>query len=510
MAEYELAETATCDSTGDGRHDRPPLSAVERYDIGEELGAGGIGVVYRARDTVLGRDVAIKILQRQPKQAHTDQLIAEAKSLARLSHPNVVAVHDAGRVGEQCFLVMELVTGGTLRERISRGLAPVDAIGFLLEAGRGLAAAHRAEIVHCDFKPSNVLVGDDGRVKVADFGLAVWSQPEDDAGERGANPRLDITASGIPAGTPAYLAPERFEGAESGPRADQFAFCLTLWEALHGTRPLAPEPRDLAALARAKRDGDLPPRRRPVSRRLYRLLQRGLAADPGARFASMDELLEELERCVRPKRWMWAAGGVVAASALAVVMALVTRGGDTVVTSGPTPAVEDQFAAFERRISDAATRLGNDHLEIANLHLDLAKAMATENGRADRIADHFEAALATFRREYGAADPRSTDAQLWLVYYRAVEGRSREMVPLARELVMLHDRDRHWKGWVEAYALLGRILYEAGELDEARAIGVRVWHEARDHGDTELRQRIEAFGHAHGEAHLIPDDEAAR
>lgn len=313
----------------------PLLASVGRYRLLERIGEGGMGVVYVAHDPELDRRLALKLLRPEPTAA-TEQrrarLVLEAQAMAKLSHPNVVGVHDVGRVGEQLFLAMELVDGVTLTQWLSasrRGHRAV--IEVMLAAGRGLAAAHRAGLVHRDFKPDNVLVGKDGRVRVSDFGLARASGPValDDAplDVTGPTRPLAMTSTGMLVGTPAYMAPEQWRGEPADAKSDQFAFAVTLYEALFGVRPFEGKTvRELATNVLAGRARPFP----PAPRWLRATLERALAPSPAERFPSIDALLEELGRDRdRPRRIAMSVGGMlVGAAVLVAVFHFATRGGD--------------------------------------------------------------------------------------------------------------------------------------------------------------------------------------
>jgi serine/threonine protein kinase/Flp pilus assembly protein TadD len=250
---------------------------VGRYRIVRTVGRGGMGTVYEAFDDALGRSVAIKVLT----PVDPAYLFAEARALAQLSHPNVVAVFDVGRLdSEHVFIAMELVRGPTLARWLANEERSVgEVLAVMMEAGRGLAAAHAAGLAHGDFKPTNVLIGDDGRVRVADFGLA--------------RSVLDEGATAV-AGTLGYMAPEQLLRLPTTPASDQFAFCVTLHEAVCGARPFDGNHVEtvVAAIAGgldATRDSGLPDTLRP-------LISRGLASSPAARHESMVALLAELER----------------------------------------------------------------------------------------------------------------------------------------------------------------------------------------------------------------------
>ena len=285
--------------------DAPPVEQIGRFAVLRKLGEGGMGVVYAAHDTELDRDVAMKLLRADtgssgPARA---RLLREARAMAKLSHPNVITIYDVGTVDEQVFIAMELVHGVTLkrwiktRPRTWRGV-----IERFAEAGHGLAAAHRAGLIHRDFKPDNVLVGDDGRVRVLDFGLA---RPLDVDDELKTPPgsKLDksssgerLTVTGAVMGTPAYMSPEQWRSSEIDHRSDQFSFCVTLWEALFGGRPF---PGSTAhAIASAVLGGEITPPSddHSVPAWLVRVLRRGLATRPDDRFESMDALLFVLSR----------------------------------------------------------------------------------------------------------------------------------------------------------------------------------------------------------------------
>ncbi|MDB5214447.1 MAG: Serine/threonine kinase [Myxococcaceae bacterium] len=252
--------------------DAPP-AAIGRYVVLAPVGAGGMGVVYAAYDPKLDRKVAIKLLRTRAGNDDTSQgeqrkLMLEARTMARVSHPNVLVVHDVGSHDGQVFLVADFVDGGTLRAWLAREKRSLDAIlGVMVQAARGLAAAHKAGLVHRDFKPDNVLVSRDERVYVADFGLTC-ATPAPGGGDRPAG-------GYVTAGTPAYMAPEVKLGVEADARSDQYSFCVTLQQATAS-------------------DSTLPEELRAV-------LRRGLAEQAAARFASMDEVIAALSPRARAR-----------------------------------------------------------------------------------------------------------------------------------------------------------------------------------------------------------------
>jgi tetratricopeptide (TPR) repeat protein/predicted Ser/Thr protein kinase len=287
--------------------------AIGRFLVMRRLGEGGMGVVYSAFDEDLDRKVAIKVYDPKrvddPNEARR-RLVREAQAMAKLSHPNVVQVYEVGTVAEQVFVAMEFVKGSTLRQWLKEKPRSVqEIVESFVQAGRGVSAAHASGIVHRDFKPDNVLIGDDGRTRVLDFGIAHATAREEDPlpvpEDRQLPPRpvdytsaetLDappsnsgalfapLTQPGQILGTPAYMSPEQLRGYVTDATTDQFSFCIALYEALYGERPFE------------KIWWDQPPilEDSKVPASINRALARGLAIEPKDRFASMDELLAAL------------------------------------------------------------------------------------------------------------------------------------------------------------------------------------------------------------------------
>jgi len=297
---------------------------VGRYIVRERIGRGGMGEVFRADDRELGRAIALKRLD---PGFDRELLLREARAAAQLSHPNVVTVHEVGEADGAPFLAMELVDGTTLTRwlrdepRTWRAIASV-----LVQAGRGLAAAHARGLIHRDFKPDNVLVDRSGRARVVDFGLARTAQP----GGRGVSQReairaaamaATVLAGGTPhtlgspatalAGTPAYLAPELLDGAAPDPRSDQFAFGVAAFEALYGTHPFAGATAE--AMWAAMAAGEIKQVRGNVPAWLDRHVRRALSVDPAERWDSVAALADAIERGPR-RRWPYVAGAVVVAN----------------------------------------------------------------------------------------------------------------------------------------------------------------------------------------------------
>ena len=317
--ELRLTRSAVRARLFGGDPDRPRLG---RFVVLERIGSGAMGVVYAAYDPQLDRKVALKVLRREiidEGKADQRRLLREARAMARLSHVNCMTVFEVGVVSDRVFLAMEFVAAPTMRAYLARMHEGDTDLPELLrvfcEAGRGLAAAHAKGLVHRDFKPENVLVPADGPVRVTDFGLA-----------RPAADRLGGPSAGVPlvtlehstatgtatlAGTPAYMAPEQLRRQEVDARADQFAFCVALYEALTKTRPFSSEQITMMAMGE---DPPLPspPSRVGLSKPLVAALMKGLAIDPCARHPSMDPLLTALANPrgrTSPGVWMVALGG---------------------------------------------------------------------------------------------------------------------------------------------------------------------------------------------------------
>ncbi|MFV8755277.1 protein kinase domain-containing protein [Nannocystaceae bacterium ST9] len=279
----------------------PRPESIAHYELGRRIGAGGMGVVYVARDLRLDRLVALKLMRRN-RTSERSRLIAEARTLARLSHPHVVQVYEVGEYEGGVYVVMELIEGRDLHhwQRVARPRL-AELLDAYHQAGLGLAAAHALGIVHFDFKATNLLRGEDGRVRVADFGLAeqvvVEETPPESTRETDSRSHVRVM------GTLGYMAPEVARGDQADARADQFSYCATLWEACTGRLPFPP---GVGASSSASPSGLLAPRW------LQSILLRGLAEDPSARWPSMLALLTELRAKPRRRRRGLALGlGVV-------------------------------------------------------------------------------------------------------------------------------------------------------------------------------------------------------
>ncbi len=322
--------TLRADATVQTDPDRPAGSApvrkgtvVGRYVVLREVGRGGMGAVYAAYDPRLDRRVALKLLLDRGRRAEAiARLLREAQSLARLHHPNVVAVHDVGEFEDRVFVAMEFVEGRTLRRWQREEKHPWrDVLAVYRQAAVGLAAAHAAGVVHRDFKPENAMItdGPNAVVKVMDFGLARSGPPSVDASEDESVPEPTLTRAGTLLGTPAYMSPEQFHQATIGPASDQFSFCVALWEALLGERPFEGSTlHELGAHVAAGRIRE-PSDRNGVPRWLLQIVRRGLAPTPEQRHASMDALLHALDRGLQRRRGVLSAVGAASAVGLFLV-----------------------------------------------------------------------------------------------------------------------------------------------------------------------------------------------
>jgi hypothetical protein len=310
-----------------------------RYEIVEFIGGGGMGWVYRAKDTELEREVAIKVVQPTvagPKGR--DRLLAEARAMAKLRHRAVVPVFDVGEYAGGVYVAMALVKGGTLHDWMHAEPRPWrQVVARFLEAGRGLVAAHAAGIVHRDFKPRNVLVGDGGEVMVADFGIASASV---EAGDDGATGSAREATSIV--GTPAYMAPEQAAGQTVDARADQYSFCVSLWEGLHGQRPQEAETRTQGALASAT---EAPKSRRRVPGWLTDAVARGFAPAPEKRWPTLAAMLDRLERGLARRRRGLAAAGAACVGVAALTIFMAKRSG----AQNPCPPPDELEFGVEHR-----------------------------------------------------------------------------------------------------------------------------------------------------------------
>ena len=309
--------------SGDDGSEPARGDAIGRFVVLGLLGSGGMGLVYSAYDPHLDRKVAIKLLRHNASDADAElRLLREAQAMAKIDHPNVVRVHEAGMHGKRVYLAMEFVGGGTLRAWLRMQPRTVrEILAVFVHAGRGLAAAHAAGLVHRDFKPDNVLIANDGTARVTDFGIVgVWrgdreeviDPPEPHVPRRDSQPlSQDLTRPGSIMGTPSYMAAEQFNGQVLTSRTDQFAFCVALYVALYKQRPFRGTSLEEIRISVTQNKLEPAPRSADVPSWLRRIVVRGLSHDPEARFSSMTDLLAAIERNLtrgqRRATWIGAA-----------------------------------------------------------------------------------------------------------------------------------------------------------------------------------------------------------
>jgi tetratricopeptide (TPR) repeat protein/predicted Ser/Thr protein kinase len=364
--------------------DEPDLKrddTVGKYRIIERIGGGSMGVVYTAIDPALDRTVAIKLVRadRSGSTIGRQRLLREAQAMAKLSHPNVVTVFEVGTFAERVFLAMEYVEGSTLAEWLP-GRTMRDILTAFTAAGHGLAAAHRAGIVHRDFKPANVLVARDGRVRVADFGLATGRETtasSETSGEFRGD--LVMTQTGALLGTPVYMSPEQHRGKAADARADQFTFCVALYEALYGDLPF--EGAHYAVYADNVLEGRIkpPPRKTAVPAWLRKVLVRGLAVAPADRYPSMDALLADLARDPAARRKQLALAGGVGAIVLAAMI---------VLARGAATDADDPCAAADQPLSNLWTPAQHAAMRAAFEHTGTGTAAALYERTANILDEH--------------------------------------------------------------------------------------------------------------------------
>lgn len=488
------AGTTAYDSTTDELVDEDPRrfrlkrgETVHRYVVLYELGVGGMGVVYAAYDPELDRKVALKLLHPHASSRGRARLLREAKAIASLSHPNVVTVHDVGTYEGHVFVAMEFVDGVTFRRwmqakpRTWREVAQV-----LGAAGRGLAAAHAADLVHRDFKPDNILVEHGGRVVVLDFGLARRASTHDDDAdllvEHGRSSSghpdsavheldVELTRTGARLGTPAYMAPEQHLSAPTDARTDQFAFCVVMWEAIHGARPFRGETPAIMAARVLRGELEEPPREADVPSRIRKVLVRGLSVEPKGRYRDMRSLLEDLARDpVRQHgRWLVAAlfvlgGGGAAAAYLGLL------GG-----SSPCRGAEDRFETVwndddRERVRTAFLGTGVSYAKTAWTGVE-SKLDAYQRSWALMYRDACEATHVRHEQSTDMLDLRMA----------CLRGRRAEVASLVEEFT--HADGAVVRNAVEAVSALGRL----DRCEDLEALAARVRPPEEEH----IRERVD-------------------
>jgi eukaryotic-like serine/threonine-protein kinase len=389
--------------------------AVGRFRLIRHLGRGAMGDVWAARDPELDRDVALKFLGMRAQTLSdnaAERMRREAKAMARLSHPNVVAIHELCEVDGQIFCAMQLVDGVNLRSWVAAPRTWQEIARVMLDAGRGLAAAHRAGLVHRDVKPENILIAADGRALVTDFGLAKLAL--DHQGHPGPDPAAlpdtsalaqGMTQTGAVLGTPAYMSPEQLEGVAVTARSDQFAWCVTFYEVLFGSRPFTGATlEDLADAVRSRPAAA--PGRHGAPRALVSALLRGLAADPAARWPSMDELVAHIARAVgAPRRRRLAFVAVTAlAAAIAVALTVARAGGHDEVADVRTAAASRIALAWgeEQRAALTASLRATGHPGAEGMLAAVTRAL--DGYRDGWLAMRVDAWAATHLRDEQSGD----------------------------------------------------------------------------------------------------------
>jgi len=454
-----------------------PLKAG-RYVLLEAVGRGGVGEVYAAYDPELDRRVAIKLV-RSEVDAWGDlerRMQREAQAMAQVRHTNVVAIHDVGRFRDQVFIAMELLQGMTLSAwRRAQTRTWPEIRDVFVQAGRGLAAIHEAGLVLRDFKPANVFVGDDGVVKVLDFGLARAAAGNEPSRDSGGNLlEEELTRGGSIAGTPAYMAPEQIRGGRVDAAADQFAFCVALYEAIWGERPFPGT--DLAVRCRAieAQRLDPPP---SVPARVRAAVLRGLASQPDARHGSMPALIAALQEPKRRRMATWVAVGAAAVlSAAATTVFFTARDGEV------TAQMRERVAALEAQAREAAA--ANHYVypplsdpsqptaysrTLALEHVE-GPAAAQARERAGVLRQEFSARLTllgdTYSNEEGGG-PFAADFYAAAVLFDPDNDHARERSLLtASQLAALQDRARRGE-FAEAELFVGASLAALADDDTA-------------------------------------------
>lgn len=474
-----------------------PGDNVGRYRIVDSVGQGAMGVVYEAVDPKLERRVAVKTLRlsnRNPGAA--DMLREEARSLGLLQHPNVVPIFDLGRCATGWFIAMEFVDGQPLGTWC-RGKPWMAIVDRFIDAARGLAAAHDAGVIHRDFKPANVLVGNDDRARVADFGIATSSSMP------GRSHTLDASSSDAPAahnpgtgtgsliGTPAYMAPEQLQGRPATARSDQYAFFVALFEALDGTRPFAGA--NPAALLEQRREGAPKLARDDVPASLVEIIARGLSFEPEARHASMGAVADALVRARKPrfKGWVGVLGAGVVAVAVAVSWSQAAETG-----------CKDAATAFE-------SSWQNEHRPIVDdrWQSELSPSALT------RLDQRFDGFVRTWASEYAASceevpavrsaiqrclERRATDFEAALEVSVAEETPRSKVLAVAIAATPRSSCNDSGSGGgetsllsmlrsssVDATLSRARSLYAAGRFSEVTALLSERWGAIERHGTAE-------------------------
>jgi tetratricopeptide (TPR) repeat protein/tRNA A-37 threonylcarbamoyl transferase component Bud32 len=420
-----------------------PGATIDHFIVLEKLGEGGMGQVLAAYDPVLDRKVALKLLRPQARRrpaadAAQARMLREAQALAKLSHPNVITVYEVGTVGAQVFIAMEFVEGVTLARWLRQERrAERDIVAAFAAAGRGLAAAHAAGLIHRDFKPDNAMVGRDGRLRVLDFGLARAALAGDEAALAGGSSpggelRAPLTVEGAVMGTPAYMAPEQHLGQEVDARTDQFSFCVALYEALHGERPFGGATvKDLVASVTGGKLRE-PPVGSSVPGRLRKILCRGLAVDREARYPSMSQLIDELEDDPRARRRRLAIGGGVTLVLGSMAALLLARGA----------ASEEVCTAGRGKLAEVWNPDARHRLEAGFAATGAGYAPEASARTAELLESYGERWVAMYTEACEATQVRGEQsAELLDLRMRCLDSRRGKLAALVALLTATPDRD---------------------------------------------------------------------
>lgn len=382
-----------------------PGDKVDRFRIEEPLGEGGMGRVFRAYDERLDRRVAIKVLVRDEDPDARTRLVREARAVAQLDHPNVVAVYDVGELDGSPYIAMELVQGRSLRSVVGdANVSPTERIRYLVEVAKALGAAHDAGLVHRDVKPENVIIRSDGRVKVLDFGIARRQRPAGDPSAPTEASLSTLTADGVKAGTPTYMAPEQIRGDKLDGRCDQFAWGVTAYEVFVGKPPWTGND-PLAVIASIMSEEPPPPPSIAMMPHAFAgTVRRALQKRAEDRFPTMHQLVSAIESAHAPAQ----AGAPFSAPA-APLPAAPAMDAPHRPPSHPPPSPARQGFSFTRRYStqelseifdralgvqkkkyayddvvEAANEIGLDELTVQQAMAQLVERGAVEASQADR------------------------------------------------------------------------------------------------------------------------------
>ncbi len=523
----EPSECLSCATIRDRRLDdpqatstRPPATQIDRFLVLEKLGEGGMGVVYSAFDPALDRRVAIKVIRPElgDEASSVLRLQREAQAMAKLSHPNVVPVYDVGNLGSSIFVAMEYVTGATLAEWMKdEPRRWSDTLALFVQAGRGLEAAHAAGIIHRDFKPSNVLLGKDGRARVSDFGLA----REEGAGPPTLAPTTDgsrppakdssnpLTGSGVIVGSLGYMAPEQYRGERVTAAADQYSFCVALYEGLYGRRPFRGD--DLRTFAALAESGEVPkpPKGSAVPDWLFAVVLKGLDPDPGKRHSSMTALLALLEDdpVARRRRRLVASGAVfLVVAAIAGLLAAprlqvssCERAGDRFADSWAPGLQADTKAAFVATglpyagtsWEQTRSRLDRFATEWVGERSRACRETLSEGFRTKRQLELRLRCLDQRRAEFETLTARLLHADAKLVEQSVVAsarltpvGRCADLEGLEARAQLRPDAHRAVE-LIELQLAQGRILVALGRYDDAGSVLQGAMIQARELGDAQ-------------------------